>query len=414
VDVLGTMNARVAARSPSLVLSGATSGAVTHSVAATTASYSLLDPATAPGAGQGIVYPSGGGQGTWADLGGVPTTRTLTAGAGLTGGGDLSIDRTFNVIAANGSITVNADSIEVGVITDTNHGARGGGTLHSVVTTSVAGFMSAADKTKLDGVATGATNITLSSSIPSTIVVGGSGSAGVASTVSRYDHVHPFPAFGTTSGTICQGNDSRFSNIVYLGGTITTNYLAMFTGSNTIANAPIYGSSGSLVATGNFFCNGYINSTNISTTSNSVCYVGTTTSVAGIGNTAFGNSITIDTGSTSCTAIGNSSTVGTGCNQSFVVQGAIYNNVTTSVIIHASTSSSNVFWVGSKNDFRITTTTPDDLIQAFVTSGRTIPGGLSGLGLGLRVRVDGGGATMGLFAIQQCGVVYGIYGALGF
>ena len=40
---------------------------------------------------------------------------------------------------------------------DTAHGARAGGALHAVATGSVAGFMSAADKAKLDGVAAGAT-----------------------------------------------------------------------------------------------------------------------------------------------------------------------------------------------------------------------------------------------------------------
>lgn len=44
----------------------------------------------------------------------VPQTRTLTAGAGLTGGGDLSADRTFDVGDGAG-ITVNADDIEVNV-----------------------------------------------------------------------------------------------------------------------------------------------------------------------------------------------------------------------------------------------------------------------------------------------------------
>lgn len=38
--------------------------------------------------------------------------RTLTAGAGLTGGGDLTADRTFDIGAGNG-ITVNADDITV-------------------------------------------------------------------------------------------------------------------------------------------------------------------------------------------------------------------------------------------------------------------------------------------------------------
>lgn len=38
-----------------------------------------------------------------------------------------------------------------GVISDAQHGTRAGGTLHAVATTSVAGFFSATDKTKLDG-----------------------------------------------------------------------------------------------------------------------------------------------------------------------------------------------------------------------------------------------------------------------
>lgn len=41
------------------------------------------------------------------------------------------------------------------VISDSQHGTRGGGTLHANATTSVAGFMSATDKTKLDGIPAG-------------------------------------------------------------------------------------------------------------------------------------------------------------------------------------------------------------------------------------------------------------------
>jgi len=100
---------------------------------------------------------------TWREVGSsmsgfVPTSRNLTAGAGLTGGGDLSADRTFNVIAnADGSTTVNANDIQVGVLaSDAQHGVRGGGTQHAVATVAVAGFMSSADKTKLDGIAAGA------------------------------------------------------------------------------------------------------------------------------------------------------------------------------------------------------------------------------------------------------------------
>ena len=60
----------------------------------------------------------------------------ITAGAGLTKTGN-----TINVIAnADGSIVVNADDVKVGVISDAQHGTRGGGTLHSVATNAGAGF----------------------------------------------------------------------------------------------------------------------------------------------------------------------------------------------------------------------------------------------------------------------------------
>jgi hypothetical protein len=82
----------------------------------------------------------------------VPTSRTLIAGAGLVGGGDLSADRTFDVGAnPDGSIIVNPNDIQVGVLaTDAQHGNRGGGALHALATITTPGFMSAADKAKLD------------------------------------------------------------------------------------------------------------------------------------------------------------------------------------------------------------------------------------------------------------------------
>lgn len=77
--------------------------------------------------------------------------RTITAGAGLTGGGDLSANRTIDVVATDGSIVVAANSIGVGVISAANHGAQTDETLHAVATTTTDGFMSAEDKAKLDG-----------------------------------------------------------------------------------------------------------------------------------------------------------------------------------------------------------------------------------------------------------------------
>lgn len=66
---------------------------------------------------------------TWATPAatGTPTTRALTAGSGLTGGGDLSADRTFTVGAGTG-ITVNADDIAVNrAVVDTWYTAAGAG-----------------------------------------------------------------------------------------------------------------------------------------------------------------------------------------------------------------------------------------------------------------------------------------------
>lgn len=99
---------------------------------------------------RGVVPASGGGttnflraDASWAAA--VPTSRTLTAGSGLTGTGDLSADRTFNVVAnADGSIVVNADDLQVGVLaTDAQHGARGNGTQHTAFDSTHAGFVPA-------------------------------------------------------------------------------------------------------------------------------------------------------------------------------------------------------------------------------------------------------------------------------
>ena len=88
----------------------------------------------------------------------VPATRTLTAGPGFTAGsgGDLSTDRYFNIGGnPDGSIVVNTHDVQVGVLaTDVQHGVRGGGTQHEVVTALAAGFMSPAMLAMISPVAT--------------------------------------------------------------------------------------------------------------------------------------------------------------------------------------------------------------------------------------------------------------------
>lgn len=76
---------------------------------------------------------------------------SVTAGAGLIDSGTPTNPILDVVANADGSITVNADDVQVGVLaTDVQHGARGGGAQHAVATGATAGFMSAADKTRHD------------------------------------------------------------------------------------------------------------------------------------------------------------------------------------------------------------------------------------------------------------------------
>lgn len=70
-----------------------------------------------------------------------------------------------------------------------SHGARAGGTLHAVATTSIAGFMDPADKTKLDGIPSGATATPLTSSPPANVTKDAA-VIGVATSAARADHKH--------------------------------------------------------------------------------------------------------------------------------------------------------------------------------------------------------------------------------
>lgn len=97
-----------------------------------------------------------------ASSGGVSLATTAPAAVGTT------------AVVGVGTTAARADHVHA-------HGAQTDGTLHAAATTSVAGFMSAADKTKLDSTAT------LSSAIPASV---GAQTAGVATTASRSDHIH--------------------------------------------------------------------------------------------------------------------------------------------------------------------------------------------------------------------------------
>lgn len=111
-------------------LNGATSGVgigLEFNVAgdASSVEIALADTAVTPGSygsgtqvatftvdPQGRLTAAGNTTITAGGIGAVPTSRTLTAGGGLTGGGDLSADRTFD-IGAGTNILVNANDVAV-------------------------------------------------------------------------------------------------------------------------------------------------------------------------------------------------------------------------------------------------------------------------------------------------------------
>jgi hypothetical protein len=73
---------------------------------------------------------------------------------GPRGGGALHANATTSVagfMSAADKIALDATA----VFDDTKHGSRGGGSLHAVATTTTAGFMSAADKVAVDGISAG-------------------------------------------------------------------------------------------------------------------------------------------------------------------------------------------------------------------------------------------------------------------
>jgi hypothetical protein len=146
---------------------------------------------------------------TFTQVGAPPATLTLTAGAGLTGGGTLAANRTFDIGAnADGSITVNANDIQVGVLaTDAQHGARGGGTQHAVAVAGVSnGFISAADQTKLDGLPTSAVPTARTITAGNGLTGGGDLSANRTLTVLAADTTITVAVGGISVGTITDTN----------------------------------------------------------------------------------------------------------------------------------------------------------------------------------------------------------------
>lgn len=138
-----------------------------------------------------------------AAVGAVPSTRTITGGSGLTGGGDLSADRVISIAAGGVGFGQLADS---GVAA----GAYGDAANIPVLTVDVKGRVTIASTTPINltayvptsraiiagnGLTGGGTlaadrtiSLTLSAALPES---GGTPSAGTATVAAREDHAHP-------------------------------------------------------------------------------------------------------------------------------------------------------------------------------------------------------------------------------
>lgn len=89
--------------------------------------------------------------------------------AGTAGRVYLATD-SLRIYRDNGTNWVLVGSVQLadqnGTLSDTQHGSRGGGTLHATATASAAGFLSAADKTKIDSITAGAAVASVAATAP--------------------------------------------------------------------------------------------------------------------------------------------------------------------------------------------------------------------------------------------------------
>lgn len=129
----------------------------------------------------------------------------VTAGNGLTGGGtsgavSLAVslsDATPTTITGPGTPSAPGDSNDVSRANHSHsHGSQGGGVAHVLASTGVHGFMAHQESTKLSGIEPGANAVAAGTGLTKT----GTGSITLAAD------------FGTTSGKVTEGNDSRLTN----------------------------------------------------------------------------------------------------------------------------------------------------------------------------------------------------------
>jgi hypothetical protein len=171
----------------------------------------------------------------------VPISRSINTENGLQGGGDLTVDRTLspvygstlNTICQGDDSRLSDDRVASGlrssttvVSVSTSTAPSSGQTLVATSSTTATWqspltltSTAPADVTKYPasvGVSTTASRSdhkhNVYTSTASSLAVGGYNSEGTATSLARSDHTHALPSFGSSAGTLCQGNDSRLSD----------------------------------------------------------------------------------------------------------------------------------------------------------------------------------------------------------
>jgi hypothetical protein len=197
-------------------------------------SYTETDPVFAASAAHGIGV---GDITAWNAK--VPSTRTISTTAPLTGGGDLSADRSLSIAQATNSVSGylssndwSAFNAKVGGVTASSPlASSGGATPNLTIPTasgSQAGALSSADWTTFNGKVSATRNINTTSPL-----TGGGTLAG--------DLTLAMPqATSTTSGWLSSTDWTKFNSASGLGGSGTANYVPKFTAASTLGNSLIY------------------------------------------------------------------------------------------------------------------------------------------------------------------------------
>ena len=150
-----------------------------------------------------------------------PTARTITAGTGLTGGGDLSADRTLTVAYGSTSTTaaVGNDARLSDVRTPAAASITAAMFTAATIVTAAEGVASSDNDTSFP--TTAAVNVALATKVPTTrTVTAGTGLTGGGDLSANRTLV---VAYGSTSTTAAVGNDARLSDTrTPTDGTVTT------------------------------------------------------------------------------------------------------------------------------------------------------------------------------------------------